>query len=284
MSESTSMRLGVVQCALGDGREENLERALGLAKEAVSAGAQVLLLPELLDGPYFPQHEREADFERAFALDDHPTLERARRFCADLGVVAVVSVFERDRTAYYNTVVVVGAAGSDLGMYRKSHIPDGPGYEEKFFFRPGNTGFRVVSTPHGKLGVGICWDQWFPECARAMTLGGADVLLYPTAIGSEPATPELDSRDPWRRAMVGHAVSNVIPVAAANRIGREDEIRFYGRSFVVNERGDELVAMGEEEERACVVELDLARARRDRAAWGFFRDRRPDLYGALVEP
>jgi len=278
------MHLGIVQCALGDGPEQNLPRLFALAEQAANAGAQVLLLPELFDGSYFPQREREVDFERAHPLDAHPTLEASRALCARLGVVAPISLFEREGPHYYNTMVLVGREGEILGTYRKSHIPDGPGYEEKFYFRPGNTGFRVFPTPFGALGVGVCWDQWFPECARAMALGGADVLLYPTAIGTEPEDPELDTRDPWRRAMVGHAVSNVIHVAAANRVGVEGAMRFYGSSFVVDQRGDERCALGQEEEGYRVVELDLGRARSERATWGFFRDRRPDLYGALVEP
>lgn len=277
------MRLGIVQCALGGSAEENIARVFALAREAAASGAQVILLSELFDGPYFPQREREVEFERAHPLSDHPTLKASRALSAELGAVLVVSLFEREGPHYYNTALVLGTDGETLGIYRKSHIPDGPAYEEKFYFRPGNTGFQVVNTCFGALGVGVCWDQWFPECARALTLGGADVLLYPSAIGSEPGDPDLDTREPWRRAMVGHAVSNVIPVAAANRVGVEDDMRFYGRSFIVDSRGDELASLGEEEEGVRVVELDLAKARRERAAWGFFRDRRPDLYGALVE-
>jgi len=279
----STMGLGIVQCALGREAEENVPRVLGLAAQAANSGADVILLPELFDGPYFPQVEREEDFSRAHPLDAHPTLALCQEFSREHAVVTLVSLFERDGCHYYNTLVVLGTEGETLGMYRKSHIPDGPAYEEKFYFRPGNTGFQVVKTPFGALGLGICWDQWFPECARALTLAGADVLLYPTAIGTEPSDPDLDTREPWRRAMVGHAVSNVIPVAAANRVGKEGEMRFYGRSFVVDSRGDELASLSETEEGFRVVELDLAASRSARAAWGFFRDRRPDLYGALVE-
>jgi len=283
MSQPQRMRLGVVQCALSDDSTLNLQRVFRLMTEAADEGAQVILTPELFDGSYFPQHERQADFARAHPLDEHPTLIASRELCASLGVVAPISLFERDGPHYYNTVVLVGTTGELLGTYRKSHIPDGPGYEEKFYFRPGNTGFRVFQTPFGALGLGVCWDQWFPECARALTLAGADVLLYPTAIGTEPEDPELDTRDPWRRAMQGHAVSNVISVAAANRVGVEGALRFYGSSFIIDPRGDELACMGEDEEGFRVVTLDLSKARAERASWGFFRDRRPELYGALTE-
>ncbi|NOY92840.1 MAG: N-carbamoylputrescine amidase [Deltaproteobacteria bacterium] len=284
MSSPKSMRLGIVQCALGDTTAANLLRVFELMASAAESGASVILTPELFDGSYFPQHERESNFARAHPLDEHPTLLASRELCARLGVVAPISLFERDGPHYYNTLVLVGVAGELLGTYRKSHIPDGPGYEEKFYFRPGNSGFRVFQTPFGALGLGVCWDQWFPECARALTLAGADVLLYPTAIGTEPEEPELNTRDPWRRAMQGHAVSNVIPVAAANRVGEEDAMRFYGSSFIVDQRGDELASLSEDEEGFRVVTLDLARARSERAAWGFFRDRRPELYGSLTEP
>jgi N-carbamoylputrescine amidase len=176
---------------------------------------------------------------------------------------------------------MIDADGTVMGLYRKSHIPDGPGYEEKFYFRPGDTGFRVWETKHARVGVGICWDQWFPECARAMALQGAEILFYPTAIGSEPHDPELDTRDPWQRAMVGHAVSNVMPVVAANRVGTEEGQVFYGSSFVANGRGERVAELGREEEGTIVATFDLEQTRRTRAAWGFFRDRRPELYDAL---
>ena len=171
-----------------------------------------------------------------------------------------------------------------LGVYRKSHIPDGPGYEEKFYFRPGNTGFKVWDTRFGKLGVGICWDQWYPECARAMMLMGADVLLYPTAIGTEPENPHLDTKDLWQRAMIGHAVSNVVPVVAANRTGTEGDQTFYGHSFIADHRGEKVEELGRTESGVITANLDLDEIRRNRASFGFFRDRRPDLYGLIVKP
>jgi N-carbamoylputrescine amidase len=199
-----------------------------------------------------------------------------------LGVVIPVSIFECDGPRFYNSVVMLDADGTILGTYRKSHIPDGPGYQEKYYFRPGDTGFQVWQTRFGALGVGICWDQWYPEAARAMTLMGAEILLYPTAIGSEPHDDSLDTRDPWRRAMQGHAVSNIIPVVAANRIGREEGLgaaqNFYGSSFIADHRGDLVAALDRSEEGWVINTFDLDFLRTHRAAWGFFRDRRPDLY------
>jgi N-carbamoylputrescine amidase len=197
-------------------------------------------------------------------------------------VVIPTSYFEKDGPHYYNSLAVVDADGSILGTYRKSHIPDGPGYEEKFYFRPGNTGFRVWPTRYATLGVGICWDQWFPEAARVMVLMGAELLLYPTAIGSEPEDPGLDTKRLWQRAMLGHAISNLVPIVAANRIGTEGEQLYYGHSFITDHFGDILAEIPDGHEGVIVRELDLAEAATRRAAFGFFRDRRPDLYGRLV--
>ena len=195
-----------------------------------------------------------------------------------------VSIFERDGPHYYNSLVMLDADGEALGLYRKSHIPDGPGYQEKYYFRPGDTGFRVWNTRFGKVGVGICWDQWYPETARAMMLMGAEVLMYPTAIGSEPHDPSLDTAEPWRRAMQGHAVSNVMPVVAANRIGDEDGQVFYGSSFVADHTGEKLDELGRSETGVVSATFDLDFLQRHRAAWGFFRDRRPDLYAPFFSP
>jgi N-carbamoylputrescine amidase len=201
-------------------------------------------------------------------------------------VVIPVSIFERDGPHYYNSLVMMDADGRPLGVYRKSHIPDGPGYQEKYYFRPGDTGFRVWDTRHGRVGVGICWDQWYPEAARAMALQGAEVLLYPTAIGSEPHDSSLDTRDPWRRVMQGHAVANVIPVAASNRIGHEPGPgggqAFYGSSFIADHRGDLLADLDRQQEGVATATFDLDFLGTHRAAWGFFRDRRTDLYEALL--
>ena len=279
---SETLSIGIVQCALGGGREENAERVLGLVREAARLGARLVVTPELLEGPYFCREEKDAFFEWARPVEGNATLARFQALARELGVVLPFSFFEKAGNAYYNTLAMVDADGALLGTYRKSHIPDGPGYEEKFYFRPGDTGFRVFETKAGRVGGAVCWDQWYPECARALALLGADVLVYPTAIGSEPANPSLDTRDRWRRAMVGHAVSNVIPVAASNRIGEEDGQLFYGSSFVAGTDGSFLAEMGREETGVRVVTVDLAAVRRERASWGFFRDRRPELYGVLT--
>ncbi|NKB18330.1 MAG: N-carbamoylputrescine amidase, partial [Pseudanabaena sp. CRU_2_10] len=250
--------------------------------QAAQQGAQVILPPELFEGPYFCREERDTFFEWAQPIANHPTIMHFQSLAQKLNVAIPVSFFERAGQAYYNSLAMIDAGGALLGAYRKSHIPDGPGYEEKFYFRPGNTGFKVWSTTFGKLGVGICWDQWFPECARAMMLMGADILMYPTAIGTEPLEPDLLTKDPWQRAMIGHAVSNVVPVAAANRIGVEGNQTFYGHSFIVNHRGDVVAELDDREEGTILANFDLAAIRRNRAAFGFFRDRRPDLYNILT--
>ncbi len=277
-----TLSIGIVQCALGGGREENATRVLDLVREAAKLGARLVVTPELLEGPYFCREEKDSFFEWARPVEGNATLARFQALAKELGVVLPFSFFESAGNAYYNTLAMVDADGALLGTYRKSHIPDGPGYEEKFYFRPGDTGFRVFETKAGKVGGAVCWDQWYPECARALALLGADVLVYPTAIGSEPANPALDTRDRWRRAMVGHAVSNVIPVAASNRIGVEDGQLFYGSSFVAGTDGSFLAELGREETGVRVVTLDVAAIRRERASWGFFRDRRPELYGVLT--
>ena len=285
MSETKrEVTVAVLQCALGDDRATNVERVERLVREAAGRGAQVILPPELFEGPYFPQDEREELFDEARPAEGNETIARFQALASELGAVIPVSFFEAAGQAHYNSLAMIDAGGELLGVYRKSHIPDGPGYSEKFYFRPGDTGFRVWSTRHGRIGVGVCWDQWYPECARAMALMGAELLLYPTCIGSEPHDPMMDTKDPWQRAMIGHAVSNAMPVAAANRTGTEGEMVFYGSSFVASPRGDMLVELGREEEGVGVATLDLAAARRARNGWGFFRDRRPDLYDVLLIP
>ncbi len=275
------VEVAVIQCELGGGREENVARVEDLVREAASRGGRVILPPELFEGPYFCKVEREDLFAEARPVEDNPTIARFSRLAAELGAVIPLSFFEKDGHHYYNSLAMIDADGRLLGVYRKSHIPDGPGYEEKFYFRPGDTGFRVWPTRFGAIGVGICWDQWFPECARAMMLDGAELLLYPTAIGSEPHDPGLDTREPWQRAMIGHAVSNVVPVAAANRIGNEDGQVFYGHSFLADSRGDIVAELGSGVTGVALAGFDLDAIARTRAAFGFFRDRRPDLYGAI---
>jgi N-carbamoylputrescine amidase len=279
---SPHFSVAAIQCPLGGTLPENLERVIHGVAEARGHGADIVLPPELFEGPYFCRAERDFLFDTARPAAGHPTIGAFQELAHRLGVVIPVSFFERAGQCFYNSVAIIDADGVVLGVYRKSHIPAGPGYEEKFYFRPGDTGFKVWDTKYGHVGVGICWDQWFPECARAMTLLGAEVLLYPTAIGSEPHEPDLDTKDPWQRAMIGHAVSNVIPVVAANRIGTEDGQTFYGSSFIANHRGDKVAELGRTDEGVIVHSFDRAELRRTRAAWGFFRDRRPELYGAIV--
>jgi N-carbamoylputrescine amidase len=274
--------VAAIQAELEGTREENVARVTAHVRTAAARGAQVILPPELFEDPYFCREEREAYFDWARPVEGNATLEHFGRLAAELQVVIPVSFFERAGQAHYNSVAVLDDRGEVLGVYRKSHIPDGPGYEEKFYFRGGDTGFKVWPTRFGTIGVGICWDQWFPECARAMALLGADVLLYPTAIGSEPHDPALDTKDPWQRAMIGHAVSNVIPVVAANRIGDESGQVFYGSSFIADARGDKVAELGRAEEGVITASFDAEALRRTRAAWGFFRDRRPELYGVLA--
>jgi len=279
---SPTFTVAAIQCPLGGSLADNVRRVMTAVESAARMGAQIVLPPELFEGPYFCRAERDTLFDLARPALGHPTIAAFQELARRLGVVVPVSFFERAGQSFYNSVAIVDADGALLGIYRKSHIPAGPGYEEKFYFRPGDTGFRAWDTRFGRIGVGICWDQWFPECARAMTLLGAEVLLYPTAIGSEPHEPDLDTKDPWQRAMIGHAVSNVIPVVAANRIGTEEGQTFYGSSFIANHRGDRVAELGRTEEGVIVHTFDRAQLRRTRAAWGFFRDRRPELYAALV--
>jgi N-carbamoylputrescine amidase len=277
----SEVQVAAVQCALGGEREENVARVEKLVREAAGKGAQIVLPPELFEGPYFCRHEKEVFFDQARPFEGNQTVARFARLAKELNVAIPVSFFERAGQAHYNSLAMIDADGTVMGLYRKSHIPDGPGYEEKFYFRPGDTGFKVWKTKHATIGVGICWDQWFPETARAMALMGAEILFYPTAIGSEPHDPELDTRDPWQRAMVGHAVSNVMPVVAANRVGIEEGQVFYGSSFIASPRGDKVAELSREETGIASARFDLDHLRRTRGAWGFFRDRRPELYGVL---
>jgi N-carbamoylputrescine amidase len=284
MTDRTDRKITVaaIQCPLGGPRDENLHRVEWHVRQAASLGAGVILPPELFEGPYFCREEKAEWFAEARRVEDDEAVTRMQELARDLGVVIPVSFFERAGPVYYNSLAVIDADGALLGVYRKSHIPDGPGYEEKFYFRQGDTGFRTWATQRGTLGIGICWDQWFPESARAMMLLGAEVLLYPTAIGSEPHDPELDTRDPWQRAMIGHAVSNIVPVIAANRTGTESGQTFYGSSFIADARGEKIAELGRADEGVILGTFDLDAIAATRAAWGFFRDRRPDLYGVLT--
>ena len=283
MTAAQPVRVAATQCAFTEDLAENVARVEALVRQAAAAGAQIILPSELFEGPYFCREEKDAFFDLAQPAEGHPTIARCQALARELGVVLPVSFFERDGHAHYNSLAMVDADGSVLGIYRKSHIPDGPGYEEKFYFRPGNSGFKVWDTRFGKVGAGICWDQWYPECARVLMLMGAELLLYPTAIGTEPENPGLDTKDLWQRAMVGHAVSNVVPVVAANRIGTEGDQTFYGHSFIADHRGEKVAELGRTDTGFITADLDLAEIRRNRASFGFFRDRRPDLYGLISE-
>ena len=280
----TQLAVAALQLSLGSSDEaENIAAVAALVEQAAAQGAQVVLPPELFSGPYFCREEDEALFALARPTAEHPSVRAMQALAAKLKVAIPTSFFERDGHHYYNTMAMIGPDGAILGTYRKSHIPDGPGYEEKYYFRPGNDGFKVWDLFGARIGVGICWDQWYPECARVMALLGAELLLYPTAIGSEPYDAGLDTSRMWRRAMQGHAVSNCLPVIAANRIGNEGGQRFYGHSFIADEWGDLLTEFAAHETGVLSATLDLARAARHRAGMGFFRDRRPQLYGRICE-
>ena len=279
----TEITVAALQLAFSSDIDANIAHVSDLVREAASKGAQVILPPELFEGEYFCRVEDEGLFANAKPVGEHKAVLAMRKLAAELGVTIPTSFFEADGPHHYNSLAMVGPDGAIMGVYRKSHIPDGPGYEEKFYFRPGNTGFKVWPGPSATLGVGVCWDQWYPETARAMMLMGAEILFYPTAIGSEPHDADLDTSRLWRRAMVGHAVSNVVPVVAANRIGTEHGQHFYGHSFIADERGDLIAEFGADETGVLVATIDLDRVKRHRAAFGFFRDRRPDLYGRLTQ-
>jgi len=280
------MRVAALQMQMATDVASNVVTAERLVRAAAAQGAQVVLIPELFEGHYFCKDQRAEELGRAKPVEGHPTVAHFAKIARELGVVLPLSIFERANNAFFNTVVMVDADGSTLGIYRKSHIPDGPGYSEKFYFSPGDTGFRVWPTRFGTVGVGICWDQWFPEAARSMALLGADVILYPTAIGSEPQNPTWDSSGHWQRVMQGHAAANLVPVVAANRIGREigqpTEVTFYGSSFITDATGAKVAEAGRDDERVLVADVDVEANRSMRAAWGLFRDRRPDLYSALT--
>ena len=266
--------------------EANVARAEALVHQAADAGAQIILLQELFETPYFCIDEQNKHFDLAHPIDEQPTLQRMQKIARERELVLPVSFFERAGPAYYNAVAIIDADGSIAGHYRKSHIPDFPAYEEKFYFSPGDTGFQAIDTRYARIGVGICWDQWFPEAARAMVLKGAEILFYPTAIGSEIETPDLDSKDHWQTVMRGHAAANIVPVIASNRIGKESsnavEMEFYGSSFITDHTG--AIAKSADRTTECVLTatIDLEEVRLYRRSWGVFRDRRPDLYGSLL--
>ncbi|NJM34947.1 MAG: N-carbamoylputrescine amidase [Rhodomicrobium sp.] len=281
MSKRT-MTVATIQTAYGTDMQANIARTEGFIREAAQRGAEVVLPSELFQGIYFCTRQDPKWFETAYPVRDHPCVRALQKLAGELKLVIPISFFEKDGPHYYNSVAIADADGEILGVYRKSHIPDGPGYQEKYYFRPGDTGFKAWMTACGTIGVGICWDQWFPEAARGMMLAGAEVLLYPTAIGSEPYDAALDTHPQWRRAMQGHAVANAVPIVAANRIGIEENDgavqKFYGRSFIADHRGEIAASFGETEEGVLIHSFDLGEIESYRADWGFFRDRRPDIY------
>jgi N-carbamoylputrescine amidase len=267
--------------------EANIDRAENLVREAASKGANAILIQELFETPYFCQDQNVKHFELAKPSFSHPVNERMRELAKSFGVVLPVSFFEQAHQAYFNSLAMIDATGEVLGVYRKSHIPDGPGYQEKYYFSPGDTGFKVWDTAYGRFGVAICWDQWFPEAARAMALEGAEALFYPTAIGSEPPpAPPIDSRDHWQRVMQGHAAANIMPLVASNRIGTEKgeatEMTFYGSSFIAGPTGELAATASRDRQEVITASFDLDEVKRRRTGWGIFRDRRPDLYRSLA--
>jgi N-carbamoylputrescine amidase len=276
------LAVAATQAPFGPDMKANLDKVESLVADAAELNAQIVLPPELFQGIYFPTTQDPKWFETAYPAAEHPCVRALQTVAKRLDVVIPASFFEKDGPRYYNSVAIVDADGEVLGVYRKSHIPDGPGYQEKYYFRPGDTGFKAWKTKHGVIGVGICWDQWYPEAARAMVLEGAEVLLYPTAIGSEPYDESLDTSHRWRRAMQGHAVANAVPIVAANRIGIEDNDgvtqRYYGHSFIADHTGEIVAELGETDEGVIVARFDLEDIAAYRADWGFFRDRRTDLY------
>ena len=278
--------VAATQMACSNETDKNVSNAEKLVRKAASEGAQIILIQELFESQYFCMDQKEELFELSKPFDNHPTIKKFSELAKELKVVLPVSFFEKANRAHYNSVAIVDADGSVLGKYRKSHIPDGPGYQEKFYFNPGDTGFKVWNTKYAKIGVGICWDQWFPEAARSMVLSGAELLLYPTAIGGEPEDDGFDSSDMWQRAMIGHSASNQIPVIASNRIGTEKGIDienyFYGRSFVTNHVGDKIAEGSRDKEEVLIGKINLSEAETLRNVWGVFRDRRPELYKGLL--
>ena len=283
--------VAAVQMSCGWDRDANIARAEKLVREAAGRGAQVILIPELFETPYFCIEQDSRHLALAQPLADNTAVRHFRAVARELEVVLPISFFERDGLAYFNSVALVDADGAILGVYRKAHIPNGPGYQEKTYFSPGDSGFKVWSTRYGRLGVGICWDQWFPETARVMALLGAELLLFPTAIGSEPPPAvALNSRAHWQRTQQGHAAANLMPLIAANRHGLERSlqdpeglyIRFYGSSFIADATGAEVAAAPEEGDAVLVAAFDLAQLAAQRDNWYVFRDRRPDLYGPLL--
>ncbi len=266
--------------------EENIKKAEKLVREAKNQGSNIILIQELFETPYFCQQEIADYYKFATEVEKNLAINHFKKIAKELDIVIPISFFEKCNQARYNSIAVIDASGEVLGLYRKSHIPDGPGYEEKFYFNPGDTGFKVFNTKFAKIGIGICWDQWYPETARCLALLGAEIIFYPTAIGSEPHNKLINSKDHWQLCMQGHAAANLIPVVASNRIGSEHigstNIKFYGSSFIADAEGKIIIEANESDETVITAEFDLDKVAQKRASWGIFRDRRPDLYKTLL--
>ena len=279
--------LSATQMTCSKNNTENIDKAESIIRKAADMGAQIILIQELFESTYFCMDQKDELFQLSKPFENHPTIERMAKLASELKVVLPISFFEKANRAHYNAIAVINANGEILGKYRKSHIPDGPGYQEKFYFNPGDTGFKVWDTAYAKIGIGICWDQWFPEVARIMALKGAEVLLYPTAIGGEPEDDGFDSSDMWQRVMIGHSAANQIPVVASNRIGTEQgqdiSNYFYGRSFITNHVGDKIAEASRDKEEILIGKVSLDEAENLRNVWGVFRDRRTDLYSDLLK-
>ncbi len=285
MSER-EVTVAAIQSSYGHDMAANIAKTAELVREAANLGAEIVLPPELFQSIYFPTRQDPKWFATALPASEHPSVRALQKLARELDIVIPISFFEKDGPSYYNSVAIADAGGEILGIYRKSHIPDGPGYQEKYYFRPGDTGFKAWNTKRGVIGVGICWDQWYPEAARAMVLQGAELLFYPTAIGTEPYDLTLDTHRQWQRAMQGHAVANAVPVVAANRIGHEENDgvsqTYYGHSFMADHLGEIVATFGAKEDGVLMGSFDLAAIERYRAEWGFFRDRRTDLYAKTL--
>ena len=283
---SRIVTVAATQMACSWDRPANIANAERLVRQAAAQGAQIILIQELFETPYFCQKPNPDYLQLATPAEENPAIRHFQALARELAVVLPISFFERAGRARFNSVAVLDADGRNLGIYRKSHIPDGPGYHEKYYFNPGDSGFRVWDTRYARIGVGICWDQWFPESARSMALLGAEILFYPTAIGSEPHDPSISSRDHWQRVQQGHAGANLMPLVASNRIGREAqdgyEITFYGSSFIADQFGAKVEELDQAREGVLVHSFDLDQLEHIRSAWGVFRDRRPTLYGPLA--
>lgn len=280
------VKVAATQMSCSNNIKDNIKKAESLVRRAAAEGAKIILIQELFENLYFCQKEIPEFYDYAKTAEDNYAVNHFRNVAKELNIVLPISFYEKKNNARYNAMAMIDADGSILGVYRKSHIPDGPGYEEKYYFNPGDTGFKVWNTKYGKIGVGICWDQWYPEAARCMALMGAEILLYPTAIGSEPESPLVDSKDHWQRCMIGHSACNLVPVIASNRVGTEtiedSTIKFYGSSFITNATGEKVAEADREEETYLLAEFDLDALERQRIEWGIFRDRRPDLYKVIL--